>query len=75
MVDRDGSSLYDTNFDFYTTGLVQKIIDQLKSRRSYFNTGLLNSFYKIFNKSNAGVKVRMKPPKILAFIYHEITVF
>ncbi|XP_067456428.1 collagen alpha-6(VI) chain-like isoform X1 [Thunnus thynnus] len=56
LVDRDGKSLYDTNFEVYSEDVLQKVMKI--SKPTYFNTALLNSFKKMFkDKSKAHVKV------------------
>ncbi|KAI3361009.1 hypothetical protein L3Q82_012904, partial [Scortum barcoo] len=56
--DRDGLSLYDTNFEDYRADIVKKVMTLQLSEPTYFNTVLLNSFKELFrSKSTAGVKV------------------
>ncbi|XP_044062815.1 collagen alpha-6(VI) chain-like [Siniperca chuatsi] len=57
VVDRDGRSLYDTNFEVYNEDVVKKVMTLQMSEPTYFNTALLKSFNKRFEMSNAGVKV------------------
>ncbi|CAK6978119.1 collagen alpha-6(VI) chain-like [Scomber scombrus] len=57
VVDRNGRSLYDTNFEEYSEDVVQKVQNWPVTQPTYFNTDLLNSFQRTFAKSNAGVKV------------------
>lgn len=76
VVDRDGSVLYDTDFNVYKREVVEKILTLRVSSPTYFNTALLDSFKNKFKtESNAGVKVRMTPVKILVCVHHKIQYF
>nr|XP_033496504.1 collagen alpha-6(VI) chain-like [Epinephelus lanceolatus] len=58
VVDVDGSSLYDTNFEEYNEDVVNKVMGLRISEPTYFNSALLNVFKKKFRlKSQAHVKV------------------
>ncbi|XP_078108114.1 collagen alpha-6(VI) chain-like [Sander vitreus] len=58
VVDRDGRTLYDTNFEGYSADVVNKVMTLRMSEPSYFNTAMLNSFKERFKiKSKARVKV------------------
>ncbi|TDH11233.1 hypothetical protein EPR50_G00058760 [Perca flavescens] len=58
VVDRDGRTLYDTNFEGYSADVVNKVMTLPMSEPSYFNTAMLNSFKERFKiKSKAHVKV------------------
>ncbi|XP_070690879.1 collagen alpha-6(VI) chain-like [Pempheris klunzingeri] len=57
VVDRDGRSLYDTNFQGYSEDVVKKVMSLQISEPTYFNTALLNFFKERFKASGAGVKV------------------
>ncbi|KAF3692451.1 Collagen alpha-6(VI) chain Precursor [Channa argus] len=58
VVDRDGSSLYDTNFEVYNSDTVVKVMTFLLNRPTYFNTALLDFFKTKFkSRSGTGVKV------------------
>ncbi|XP_042345729.1 collagen alpha-6(VI) chain-like [Plectropomus leopardus] len=58
VLDVNGRSLYDTNFEYYSSDLVNKVMSLRTSELTYFNTALLNSFKELFKvKSKALVKV------------------
>ncbi|XP_070690878.1 collagen alpha-6(VI) chain-like [Pempheris klunzingeri] len=57
VVDRDGRSLYDTNFEGYSEDVVKKVMSLQISEPTYFNAALLNFFKERFKASRAGVKV------------------
>ncbi|KAL7393714.1 hypothetical protein ABVT39_014994 [Epinephelus coioides] len=58
VVDVDGSSLYDTNFEEYNEDVVNKVMGLRISEPTYFNSALLNVFKKKFRlRSRAHVKV------------------
>lgn len=70
VVDSVGSVLYDTSFDVYNREVVEKILTLRVSNPINFNTALLDSFKNMFKtKSNAVVKVRMTPVKILVCVH------
>ncbi|KAM6995244.1 collagen alpha-6(VI) chain [Tautogolabrus adspersus] len=57
VVNRDGRSLYDTNFEAYSAGVVDKV-KGLAMEPTYFNAAMLRSFReKMSTQSRAGVKV------------------
>uniref|UniRef100_A0A665U1F7 VWFA domain-containing protein n=1 Tax=Echeneis naucrates TaxID=173247 RepID=A0A665U1F7_ECHNA len=58
VFNRNGQSLYDTNFEDYSEDAVKKVMTHLLSEPTYFNTALLNAFKEMFlTKSGANVKV------------------
>lgn len=57
VVDIDGRTLYDTNFEGYSADVLRKVMTLKMSEPTYFNTALLNSFKERFKASRAGVKV------------------
>uniref|UniRef100_A0A8C9XAN3 VWFA domain-containing protein n=1 Tax=Sander lucioperca TaxID=283035 RepID=A0A8C9XAN3_SANLU len=60
VVDRDGRTLYDTNFEGYSVDVENKVMYLPMTEPSYFNTAMLNSFKERFKiKSKAHVKVRV----------------
>lgn len=59
VVRRDGSILYDFNFEPYSADVVNKVMTVSLAEPTYFNAALLKSFREKFTKSGAGVKVRL----------------
>ncbi|XP_056236933.1 collagen alpha-6(VI) chain-like [Seriola aureovittata] len=58
VFDRNGRTLYDTNFEHYSEDVVQKVMSHPVSESTFFNTALLNAFKDMFQaKSKANVKV------------------
>ncbi|XP_034029371.1 collagen alpha-6(VI) chain [Thalassophryne amazonica] len=58
VVNRDGRTLYDFNFEGYNKDVIEKVKTLQLSEPTYFNTALLNSFKNKFStESKAGVKV------------------
>ncbi|XP_034057183.1 LOW QUALITY PROTEIN: collagen alpha-6(VI) chain-like [Gymnodraco acuticeps] len=58
VLDSDGRSLYDTDFEAYSKELVDKVMEVQMSGPTYFKTAMLNSFKQRFlDKSKADVKV------------------
>ncbi|KAI9520281.1 hypothetical protein NQZ68_020181 [Dissostichus eleginoides] len=58
VLDSDGRSLYDTDFEAYSKDVVDIVMNMQMSGPTYFNTAMLNSFKQRFlDKSKADVKV------------------
>ncbi|KAM6936028.1 LOW QUALITY PROTEIN: collagen alpha-6(VI) chain [Lycodopsis pacificus] len=58
VVAQDGRSLYDFNFEGYSSDVVNKVMTLTLAEPTYFNTALLKSFGRKFSaQSQAGVKV------------------
>ncbi|XP_010785745.1 collagen alpha-6(VI) chain-like, partial [Notothenia coriiceps] len=57
LLDSDGRSLYDTDFEAYSKEVVDKVMEVQMSGTTYFNTAMLKSFKQRFlDKSKADVK-------------------
>ncbi|XP_066540108.1 collagen alpha-6(VI) chain [Hoplias malabaricus] len=57
LVDSDGHIIYDTGFEDYSEGVMNKIMEQQIMQTLAFNTRLLRSFKDKFATSRAGVKI------------------
>lgn len=60
LINVDGKSLYDTNFEAYSEDIVKKVMNHPVSQPTYLNSAQLRAFTELFRaKSTANVKVRM----------------
>lgn len=61
LIDADGKSLYDTNFEAYSEDIVKKVMNHPVSQPTYLNSAQLRAFTGLFrDKSTANVKVRTR---------------